>query len=215
MVDPYTVNVDEVNERKQQALALGDLEKSIAEIGIVQPPIVRVRDEDAEVPYAVVIGQRRVMAAQGLDLDEIPVVIMDWDDEEAIKASISENMDLFREKVGGKDRARALERLWFEMGGEGMPSASVLSDELGVPRQTISNWVEYLRSEYEGTPIDPHYISNEEDDDHRQMSINVDEVGETTLQQIRSATGGGEKAVEIAREVDQGNLTETVRGEPL
>lgn len=206
-VDPYAVNVDEMNERKNDALNLGDLEESIAEVGIVQPPMVRVRDQDAEVPYTAVIGQRRVMAAQSADVDEIPIVVMDWDDEEALKASISENMDLFREKVGGKDRARALERLWFEMGGEGMPSPSKLGEELGVPRLTISNWTEYLRPEYEGTELHAKYVS-EEAGDHQQESVKVDEVGERTLQSIRNATGGGEQAVELAKEVERKNLTQ-------
>jgi len=43
-VDPNDIAVDEMNERKDEPLATEDLERSVAENGVVEPPVCRVRD---------------------------------------------------------------------------------------------------------------------------------------------------------------------------
>jgi len=205
-VDPWELQISDENERTEQ-FNLDELEQSVREIGVIQPPLVRpLPDGDG---YEVIVGQRRTLAAQG-ELESLPVVIAPWDDAEALKASISENVDLFRERVSGKDRARALQQLWVAMGGDvgELPSAAQLSDELGVPRETVRNWIEPLREEWEGTPVDPNHVSNESNGDNHQKSVNVDEVGERTLSAIRTATGGGEEGIELAAEVESGNLSQ-------
>jgi ParB family chromosome partitioning protein len=111
-IDPDDIAVDEMNERKDEPLATEELEKSVAENGVVEPPVCRVRDPDAEVPYAVVQGQRRVSAAQAVQLDEIPVLIGEFEDKRALIRSITENIKAGRKDVTTKSRAAAIWELW-------------------------------------------------------------------------------------------------------
>lgn len=178
-VNPDTVTVSEVNERQSEPDqdAIDTLEESASEVGIVQPVLVREID-DEEYDYAVIIGQRRTLAAQQAGLDELPAVIVDWDDEQSIVASISENVDDFNETVSTRDRAAALAELWEQMDGEGRPDATKLSERLGVDRQKVYRWLEPLREEWEGTDVDPtSEPSSDEDSDDESDESDDDEDG--------------------------------------
>lgn len=201
-VDPYEVNVDEMNERTEN-LELRELEKSVEEQGVVQPPIVRRRNGDAEVPYSVVVGQRRTMAAQGAGLDSIPVVVMDWGDAEALEASITENVDTFRKSVSKKDRAVAIERL-KKMKGWTDSDAAV---NLGVAETTVRNWLEYTRDEWEGTTIHADNPGNESTANGG--IITADEVADAAVQTARRLTGGGESGERVVKKFQEKGITET------
>lgn len=131
---------------------LETLKTNIESAGIASPPIAREMDDGT---FEVIIGQRRVAAAELAGLGEIPVIIMDWSDREAIIASISENVTAFSEEVSTRDRAEALHNLWKEMGREGRPEPTELAEELGVDRQRVYRWLEPLRDEWKGTDLDP------------------------------------------------------------
>ena len=62
--------------------SLNDLEKSIKQIGIIQPIIVRKSDESSK--YEIIAGERRWLAAQRAGLHEVPVVVVDADDKKAL-----------------------------------------------------------------------------------------------------------------------------------
>jgi ParB family chromosome partitioning protein len=112
-VDPFAIAVSEQNERRDSP-ATSSMQESIEKQGVIQPPLVRERDrmDDAEVPYEVVVGQRRVLGAQqAAGVEKIPVVVVDWNDAEALEASITENIEAFREGVSDDDRAAAVLRL--------------------------------------------------------------------------------------------------------
>lgn len=196
-LDPTDVRIDPMNERQSEVELDDDFIQNVAEVGVVQPPIVRARiPEDNEMYYDAVIGQRRVKAAQAADLDEIHVLVTEWDDHESLKASITENMDLFRDRVPSSDRAQALQQLWEMMGGDGMPTPSHLAAELGVPRETIRTWLEPIDEKWKDTGVDP--TSDDSSDA-------ADELGERALAIIRRMTGGGETGeavVELAAELD-------------
>lgn len=198
-VDPYKVNVDEMNERKEN-LNITDLEESVKEQGVIQPPIVRERNGDAEVPYSVVVGQRRTLAAQSAGLDSIPVVVMDWGDSEALEASVTENVEAFNEAVSRKDRAYAIERLKSMNGWSNSDVAKHLGvvDEDGKPnRQTIKNWLEYTHPDWEGTVVHPETSDGGGMTDDGHISQSIDDVSPDIVQYIRTATGGGEEGEEL------------------
>lgn len=73
---------------------LTDLARSIAEHGIVQPLLVRpVKDKDlAGSKYEIIAGERRWRAAQKAALHEVPIVIRDVEDKEALELAIIENV---------------------------------------------------------------------------------------------------------------------------
>lgn len=67
---------------------LNELASSIKESGIIQPILVRKREDF----YEIIAGERRWRAAQLSKIHEVPVVIKELTDEEVVKISIIENI---------------------------------------------------------------------------------------------------------------------------
>ena len=90
---------------------LDELAHSILSQGIVQPLVVRqlLTDENAEIKYEIIAGERRWRAAQIAGLAEVPVVIKDIPDSDAIAMSLIENIQ--RENLNPLEEALALDRL--------------------------------------------------------------------------------------------------------
>ena len=87
---------------------LEELVASIKATGLIQPLIVR------PVPglphqFEVVAGERRLRAAQLAGLADIPAIIREFNDQEALAVSLIENIQ--REELSPADEARALKRL--------------------------------------------------------------------------------------------------------
>lgn len=61
--------------------------------GIQSPLWVRPLPESSKDEYELVAGLRRYLAAEILNLDSVPALVYDWDDEEAYFASLSENIN--------------------------------------------------------------------------------------------------------------------------
>jgi ParB family transcriptional regulator, chromosome partitioning protein len=80
--------------------ALRELADSIREQGIVQPLIVRRRGEDA---FELVAGERRWRAARIAGLTEIPVLVREADDREALELALIENLQ--RENLNPMEEA--------------------------------------------------------------------------------------------------------------
>lgn len=198
-IDPFDANVSDLNERTEN-VTVSELEKSVEEQGIIQPPLVRRRNGDAEVPYEVVVGQRRTMAAQGAGLDSMPVIVMEWDDAEALEASITENVDAFREEVSKRDRALAIERLKELRGWNNRDVA----DHLSVSEMAVRRWLEPLRDEWEGTIIHPDEDLNESAETVE--DVDVDKLSGDTIKSVREITGGGEEGEKLLKRIDEHDL---------
>jgi ParB family chromosome partitioning protein len=67
---------------------LSELMASIAEKGVIEPLVVRQRGSR----FQIVAGERRYQAAVQLGLQEVPVVVRDADDDEAIELALVENL---------------------------------------------------------------------------------------------------------------------------
>ncbi|MBE6611501.1 MAG: ParB/RepB/Spo0J family partition protein [Ruminococcaceae bacterium] len=72
------------------AEALSQLADSIAANGLIQPIIVRPRDNSDF--YQIIAGERRWRAAKMAGLSEVPVVILDADDKKAAEYALIENI---------------------------------------------------------------------------------------------------------------------------
>ncbi len=70
---------------------LEDLTNSIREKGVMQPLLVRPSDTGPDV-YEIIAGERRWRAAQRAGLHEVPVIIREVDDKEALELAIIENV---------------------------------------------------------------------------------------------------------------------------
>ena len=93
------------NPRRHFAEAeLDELAASIRERGIIQPILVRAV-RGAIDNYEIVAGERRWRAAQRAGLHEVPVVVLEVTDREALELAIIENVqraDLNRARGGDR-----------------------------------------------------------------------------------------------------------------
>lgn len=89
------------------------LVESIRENGILAPLLVR---PTADEPFELVCGYRRFRAACSAGLVEVPVLVRDFTDEEAVTARIVENLQ--REDVHPLDESAAIEQLRLTMSME-------------------------------------------------------------------------------------------------
>ena len=194
-VNPREVVVSAYNERQTfDANDLNELVDSVRQSGVIEPPLVTENDDGALAAY---VGQRRVAAAVEAGLDEIPVIVNDVSDEEALVASITENTALFSEGVSPADRAKAIKQLWEMMGGSGTPVFSHVGAKLGVPADTVRTWYEPMREEWEGTSIDPTTTEDDESDDDFFSGENT--LGERSLGEVRRMADDKDEAEEAAQ----------------
>ena len=80
------------NPRRQFSDAeLGELADSIRERGIIQPIVVRTM-RGASDSYEIIAGERRWRAAQRAGLHEVPIIVHEASDAEALELAIIENV---------------------------------------------------------------------------------------------------------------------------
>jgi len=115
--------------------SLEELKASIKEKGILQPILVRPQGEK----YEVVAGERRLRAAQALGLAEVPVVIKEVSDNDALVLALVENIQ--REELNAIEEAKAFRRLIDEF----HLTQEQVADTVGKDRSTISNILRLLR----------------------------------------------------------------------
>jgi ParB family chromosome partitioning protein len=86
------VRANPLNPRKSFAEAeLEELAASIREKGIIQPLVVRPKAGMPDI-YEIIAGERRWRAAQRAGLHEVPIVVMQAGDKEALELAIIENV---------------------------------------------------------------------------------------------------------------------------
>lgn len=92
---------------------LEDLTTSIRERGILQPIIVRSIPGMMDA-YEIIAGERRWRAAQRAELHDVPVLLVEADDREALEIAIVENVQ--RTDLNAIEEAAGYERLIGEFG---------------------------------------------------------------------------------------------------
>lgn len=116
---------------------LADLAASIREKGIIQPIVVRAIAGVADA-YEIIAGERRWRAAQTAGLTEVPVVIHEADDKEALEIAIIENVQ--RADLNAIEEAKGYERLSAEFGY----SQTEIAKIIGKSRSHVANTVRLL-----------------------------------------------------------------------
>ena len=84
---------------------LSSLAASIAEVGVIQPIVVRATDEG----YELIAGERRWRAARRANLPSIPAIIRDSDDLGSLETAVVEN--LHRQDLNALEEAAAYQQL--------------------------------------------------------------------------------------------------------
>jgi ParB family transcriptional regulator, chromosome partitioning protein len=116
---------------------LADLTASIREKGIIQPIVVRTV-AGVENVYEIIAGERRWRAAQAAGLIDVPVVIQEADDKEALELAIIENVQ--RADLNAIEEAKGYERLAAEFGY----SQSEIAKIIGKSRAHVANTLRLL-----------------------------------------------------------------------
>ena len=103
------INLIEPNRnqpRKQfEEDAIEELADSIKKFGVIQPLIVKEKNEY----YEIIAGERRWRASKKAGLKKIPVIIRDYDENEVLKISLIENLQ--REDLNPIEEAKAYQQL--------------------------------------------------------------------------------------------------------
>ena len=116
--------------------ALAELADSIAKHGVIQPLLVRPMPDGS---YQIVAGERRWRASRMAGLTEVPVVIKELSDDEAMALALIENLQ--REDLNAIEEAQGIKAL--------MDTLSLTQDEaaerVGKSRPAVANALRLLK----------------------------------------------------------------------
>jgi len=138
---PQTLPVEHLRPGKYQPrhnfdqAAIDDLAQSIREKGIIQPLIVR---QLAEKTYEIIAGERRWRAAQAVQLHEVPVVVRELNDTEALELALIENLQ--RQDLTPLEEAEGFSRLMDEF----QHTQEALAKVIGKSRSHVANMIRLL-----------------------------------------------------------------------
>lgn len=114
---------------------LQELVQTIRQKGVLSPVMVRSHGEG----YQLISGERRWRAAKLAGLREIPAILREVSDREALELSLIENIQ--REDLGPLEEARAYQAL-LELHGT---TQEELAQRLGRDRSTLANALRLLK----------------------------------------------------------------------
>lgn len=114
-------------------VALDELAASIKAKGLLQPLLVRPKGD----MYELIAGERRFRASQQAGLREVPVVIRDISEREALELALIENLQ--REDLNPVEEAQGYKRL-VDMG----MTQEEVAQAVGKARVTVSNAMRLL-----------------------------------------------------------------------
>ena len=143
-IEPDSVRFVKTSELKENALQprttfndakLADLIASIKEKGVLQPILVRKKENG----YEVIAGERRLRAARALEMTEVPVVVKSVDDREALVLALVENIQ--REELNAIEEAQAFKRLIESFNF----TQDTVAQSVGKDRSTVSNALRLLK----------------------------------------------------------------------
>jgi len=120
--------------RRFDEAKIEELAASIRNQGIIQPLVVRPKDDG----YELIAGERRWRAAMKSGLSEVPVVIREATDQEALQLALVENLQ--REDLNPIEEASGYRRLQEEFHW----SQEEMAEKVGKSRPAIANAMRLL-----------------------------------------------------------------------
>ena len=139
-----TVPIEQLHPNKRQPRQIFDgeameaLAASVSTSGILQPVLVR-RHPDKPNEFEIVAGERRWRAAQMAKLHEVPVVIRDISDVQALEFALVENVQ--RQDLSPIEEAEG----YFRLIEEFKHTQEVLAHIIGKSRSHIANMMRLLQ----------------------------------------------------------------------
>lgn len=115
---------------------IAELAQTIKEHGIIQPIIVRKMGPDY---YEIIAGERRFRASLTLEMETIPAVVQEMDDEEVAAIALIENLQ--REQLTPIEEAKAYRNLLDIQ----EVTQELLANRLGKSQSAIANKLRLLK----------------------------------------------------------------------
>ena len=120
--------------------ALSSLAASIAEVGVLQPVLVRpIGDEAGQPVYELIAGERRWRASKRIGLTSLPALVRDVGDLASMEQAVVEN--LHRRDLNPLEEAAAYQQLIEDFG----LTHDQLAKRVGKSRTTITNLLRLLQ----------------------------------------------------------------------
>ncbi len=116
---------------------LAELSSSIKQNGVIQPIAVRPNKYEPG-KFEIVAGERRWLAAQKAGLNEVPVIVLDIDDQKSLEIAIVENVQ--RQDLSVIEEAKGYQRLVKDFGYDHEKISKFMSKS----RSHISNTLRLL-----------------------------------------------------------------------
>ena len=116
---------------------LDQLATSIREHGVIQPLIITAGESAGS--YTLIAGERRLMAAKLVELEEVPVIIREASDQELVELALVENVQ--RADLGPLETAEAYRQLSEDFG----LSHEEIAARVGKNRATITNTLRLIK----------------------------------------------------------------------
>lgn len=151
--------------------ALNELAASIREQGLMQPIIVRAIDENR---YEIIAGERRYRAAGIAGLTEVPVLIKDVDDKNALSLALIENIQ--REDLNPLEEAQGLQRLIQEFDY----THETCAQAIGRSRSAVSNLLRLLNL---AQPVQTMLLAGDVEMGHARALLSLDAAQQILLAQ--------------------------------
>ena len=134
------ISLDNIKVKKDQPRkdfekdSINELSKSITVHGVIQPILVRKKDD----MYEIIAGERRFRASKLASLKEIPAIVLDAKDEDVAKLALIENIQ--REDLNPIEEAFAYKNLMEEFDLK----QDELAETIGKSRSYITNSIRLL-----------------------------------------------------------------------
>ena len=136
----FRINVDRIRpspfqpRRAFDETKIEELASSIRNQGIIQPLVVRSKDNH----YELIAGERRWRAAMKAGLSQVPVIVREASDHEALQLALIENLQ--REDLNPIEEANGYKRLQDEF----QWSQEEMAEKVGKSRPAIANSIRLL-----------------------------------------------------------------------
>ena len=115
---------------------LSELVHSVREFGVLQPIVVRTRDDGT---HELIMGERRTRAAREAGLETIPAIVRETSDTDLLRDALLEN--LHRSELNPLEEASAYKQLLEDFG----ITHDELATRLGRSRPQVSNTLRLLK----------------------------------------------------------------------
>lgn len=134
-ISPAQIRVNPMQPRRIfRDEALSDLIASVKEHGILQPLLVRRK----ETYFELIAGERRLRAAKAVSLPDVPVILLDISDQEALEIALIENLQ--RDDLNLMEEAEGYRELSVRFG----LTQEQIAKRVGKARASVANTMRLL-----------------------------------------------------------------------